>query len=319
MSYTFSVNLLPATGAEAMYNLKELLKSVGWLVKSSSDGTTYNSTGDQITTGSSGAGGMANNSAWFRIQCPTMGGVTRELCIQRGTTNLVWKIKYSYSAGFTGGSPGATRVPSATDEGVLIGAGTDASPTFTSIYGTDASYRLQLAAGSLSEGYTFYSIGYAFTNSPATSPSHFVFMERLVAGTFNSNDLDGYVCYAGNSFTNLLVETDPGGPKCWFNKGGSNEVYQTAPMTSLTITGTSASLEGALGPNPFTNEDMILPVYYGHLSTTNGGYAAGIKGQGEMIQFTSTNRGNAVPFGATKNKINFQNILLPWNGQGAML
>lgn len=319
MTYTFSTNLLPATGAEAMYRLKELLKSVGWSVKSSSDGSTYNSTGDQITSGSSGANGMNNTSAWFRIQCPTMGGVTREFVLQKTSNATNWRIKYSYSAGFTGGSPGITRVPSATDEGTLIGGGTDASPTFTAIYGTDAGYRLQLAAGGISDGYSFYSIGYTFNGTATTVPNHFFYMDNLASGSFDAADVDGYVAFANTTWGNLLVETDPGGPKCWYNKGGSTEIYQTAAMTSWTITGTSANLEGSLGVNAFTKNDSALPIYYGHLATTNGGLAAGLKGVSNMMQYTSVNRGNAFVFGTAKDRIGFQNILLPWNGSYASL
>ena len=100
-------------GDEAMYDLKELLKSVGWTVMSSSDGTTYNSSGDQITHSGSGAGGYGNTSAWFRIQDP---GALREYVFQRGVDGRYLKWMYSASAKFTGGSPDATTPPTATDE-----------------------------------------------------------------------------------------------------------------------------------------------------------------------------------------------------------
>ena len=68
---------------------------------------------------------MANTSAWFRISNPD--GV--EYVCQRGINNLQWRVKVSPTVGFTGGSPGATQVPSATDEGIVLGGGTDASPS----------------------------------------------------------------------------------------------------------------------------------------------------------------------------------------------
>ena len=110
----------PATGAVAMYELKELLKLAGWTVLSSSDGTTYNSGGDQITSGASGANGMANNNAWFRIRSPAGAGAV-SFTFQRGTTNLAWRIVRSRTAGFTTGSPSATVVPSASDGGTMLG------------------------------------------------------------------------------------------------------------------------------------------------------------------------------------------------------
>ena len=130
-----------------MYTFKELLKTAGWTVPSSSDGTTYNSSGDQITSGASGAGGLANNSAWFRLRDP--GGV-KEITIQRGTLNTYYRIKYSFLAKFSGGSPSATQTPSATDEFLMLGTGTDAAPGYTATLGTDGTYRYNVATDNAS-------------------------------------------------------------------------------------------------------------------------------------------------------------------------
>ena len=135
----------PATGAQAMYELKGLLKLAGWSVLSSSDGTTYNAAGDQISNGGAGANGMANNSAWFRIRSPAGAGAV-SFTFQRGTTNQAWRIKRSRTAGFTGGSPGATQTPSATDEGIMTGGGTDAAPTYVNLQTTDGTYRWNAGA-----------------------------------------------------------------------------------------------------------------------------------------------------------------------------
>ena len=70
MAYTFLTNQTPATAAVAIYNLKTTFKAAGWTVPRSSDGTTYNNSGDQISAGTSGAGGMDNARAWFVIQEP---------------------------------------------------------------------------------------------------------------------------------------------------------------------------------------------------------------------------------------------------------
>jgi len=121
-----------------MFDFKEFAKSLGWTVPRSSDGATYNSSGDQITTGGGGAGGMANNNAWFELRCP---GGLRSLMIQRTTGNTLWRIKYSAAgAGFTGGTPTATRTPTATDEAVVRGGGTDAAPTGYALHAGDGTY-----------------------------------------------------------------------------------------------------------------------------------------------------------------------------------
>lgn len=131
-----SLNQTPATGAVAMFLLKRLLKQAGWTVPRSSDGSTYNSSGDQISSGSSGANGMDNAKAWFVIQQP---GSSRSFCIQRNSvtgadSSKSWRIKYSKGAGFTSGSPGILQTPSATDEVILFGSGTDASPTYGVVF-----------------------------------------------------------------------------------------------------------------------------------------------------------------------------------------
>ncbi len=112
MAYTFSTGNTPATGAVAMWTLINTMVSAGWLVKADSDGSTYNATGGQVTGGASGAHGLGNNSAWVRIQSPLVGGNTRELTIQRGTTDVIWRLKYSCNKKFSGGAPAATVTPS---------------------------------------------------------------------------------------------------------------------------------------------------------------------------------------------------------------
>lgn len=110
--------------------------------------STWNNNGTPTTAGArftastpyaAVANGMGTNLSWARRRLPNNLG---ELCLQYSTSstvNLTQRIKYSPAATFTGGSPSATRVPSAADEIVFVGAGTDASPTFSSsslIYNT---------------------------------------------------------------------------------------------------------------------------------------------------------------------------------------
>ena len=71
----------------------------------------------------------------------------QQLCWQTDGAGNV-RLKVSPRAGFTGGSPSATRVPSATDERVVRGGGTDASPTYTALFPTAGAW-LQ---GRFSEG-----------------------------------------------------------------------------------------------------------------------------------------------------------------------
>ena len=153
MAFSQWIENVPATGAVAVFNIKEMLKAAGWTVDESSDGTTYNNSGDEISSGAAGAGGLDNTNAWFRISNPD--GV--EYTVQRTNTNQNYRVKCSPVATFTGGSPGATQTPSATDEGVILGGGTDAAPTGEAWFGgASGTYRHKGGADDASP-YHFWS------------------------------------------------------------------------------------------------------------------------------------------------------------------
>jgi hypothetical protein len=146
MAYTFSVNNTPSTNAVAMYQLVAALMSAGWLKMMDSDGTTYSSTGVQVTHGGTGTGGLGNTSSWVRLQSPpTNGGAivnqTRELTIQRGTTDVLWRIKYSAYGNFTGGVPTATATPTNETAGAYSETNQDATTSLNNtVFGAGQSF-----------------------------------------------------------------------------------------------------------------------------------------------------------------------------------
>ena len=194
--FTNGQNLTPATWAVAIFNLKtQLVAQGGWVVRASSDGTTYNATGDQISTGSSGAGGLDNASAWFRVQAPD--GL-HEFTFQRNSatganTSRSMRVKYSKAAHFTGGSPGATQTASATDEQILIGGGTDASPTYTQWQSaSDNTYSQNIGVDSATP-YGFYMF-LVVTGSAFTTLGGNMIFEPIAVST-PTTDPDPYVVY----------------------------------------------------------------------------------------------------------------------------
>ena len=157
MAKQASVNLTPATGAVAIFDLMTFLAAtLGWVVLEASDGSTYEAdvptNGNPITGGGAGAGGMANANAWFRIREPGGAG-QREWTFQRDATNNTdWRVKMSALDGFTGGTPGATQTPSnATDEQILHGSGTDAAPVHAALFEADGTYRWHLVGFDVAE------------------------------------------------------------------------------------------------------------------------------------------------------------------------
>lgn len=256
-----SVNVVPATGAITTFVLKETWKQLGWVVKASSDGTTFNSTGDQITTGASGAGGMANNSAWFRIQDPA---TLHEFTWQRGTTNVNWRIKWSHSAKFTGGSPGATQTPSATDEQIDTGAGTDASPTFAAVWATDNTYHLH-AGGDDATPYSFWYRTTLSSGGTTSTVGQFFNMQR---GSYPGADVAPYIIKFNSGALSASIVNGTAMGSGYYKKGLTGEAFvaYNAGNYGGFLFGTAqpivpASTSGqSLAINPYTGNDVGLPI-----------------------------------------------------------
>lgn len=261
-------NLVPATGAYVAFYLKECLKQAGWTVQSSSDGTTYNAGGDQITTGAAGAGGMANNSAWFRIRSPAGAG-GRELTFQRGTTNLLWRHKLSHTSGFTGGSPGATQTPSAADERIVAGAGTDAAPTFITWLAADASYKAHVGADNAAP-YDAYVIMVPNGGGSARRWWHV----NMATGSYPSGDVAPYVVeMATGAFTKaalsgVSVQSANFG-QGFYKKGLGGESFRTFRGFMYTNSSGTDLVPQSAGINPYDSDDNLFPIPVGRISGTD--------------------------------------------------
>lgn len=262
-----AVNLSPATGAALVFALKEALKQAGWVVKSSSDGTTFNAGGDQITSGGSGAGGMANNNAWFRIQSPAGGG-SREFTFQRGTTNLVWRHKLSHSSSFIGGAPSSTVTPSAADERIVAGAGTDAAPTFFTWLPADATYKAHIGTDNASPYGAYCKVvpnGGGSTRrwwfiplvgTPvADVAAYLVEMSSAVASGGNMGGVTANTSTFAQGF---------------YKKGLGGESFR--PFRGLiyaVAASTAGILPGNAGVNPYNSNDDLFPIAVGRISGTD--------------------------------------------------
>jgi hypothetical protein len=228
--WAFSVNGRDLLFGQAMYNLFTLLTgSCGWVAKGSGDGTGghFSATdGTALTNGGHGAFGFFNVGSWIRLQSPTTGinGQKREFIFQCGSgTNGTWSLRTKYSpnvtgsTGFTGGSPSATRVPSATDEIVIWGDGTDASPTYASWGGAgnnDHYFSCHIMADSDGDdGYCWAICGEPGYQSPVPSFGCMA-MDIMRQGTFDPSDPDPMVLYmnagSGNGYNIDLT----GGSSC---------------------------------------------------------------------------------------------------------
>src|SRR5210317_722872 len=178
-----TVNVGPSKsgGDLGIFTLKELMKSVGWTVKSSGDATTYNATGDQITHSGSGANGYGNNGSWFRIQDP---GTVREYIFQRGTDGRYLKLMYSASDKFTGGTPNATTPPTATDEQGLARALT----TSQLMFDTTATQWFHIAVQNTAHNGVYAWWLVAPRNNDTTPDAHAIILCEAMDSTFSTSD-----------------------------------------------------------------------------------------------------------------------------------
>lgn len=287
---TGNVNNVPATGAIAIFNVKTLLKAAGWTVPHSGDGTTYNPSGDQITTGATGAGGMDNTSAWFVIQDP---GGRRQYMFQRGSTALIWTVRFSELSKFTGGSPGPTTAPTAADQAVLWN-----NLTFFDANGT---YRFHTVCDSVAiPGSNVYMFWFAaHTTGQAVCQTFFV-ADGMRTGTYHPLDASPLVhfCNYGtgvttssgairrNSFGNALQTYIT----AWMAFGLGGAGYVSVLLSRYGIPQGYGWPPGASDAGNYTDgSDSIIEIFVGR-HITNGA-PSGPKGVLASMRHTGSNRG----------------------------
>ena len=139
MTYIFSTNntdygIGPDTapfGDKVWYDWKTFMKTAGWTVKESSDGTTLNTSSDIITGYATGANGLGNASAFYVMREPA-GGINssrREFLVFKaaatGASNSTGRIisysptGFSTTLGHNSVAISATNPPIAFDEVVI--------------------------------------------------------------------------------------------------------------------------------------------------------------------------------------------------------
>lgn len=263
-------------GAAIMFEIKRFLKTVGWTIPSSSDGTTYNASADQITSAASGAAGMDNALAWFRMRDP---GGTREWTIQRATSSSEqnWRIKYSAVSKFSGGSPSATQTPSAADEAIIWGSGTDASPTMATMFpsGSDPTYVHCVAyTNATNTVYPFFILG---TDVGAGTGRFFWCHDAIVGGPSADADKSVQIITGNGTMPTLANLTTTTGNICsaWYKHGLAGANYGETPACKYTQT--SDMYPDGSAVNPYTGDDDGLPLLFGR-NVSNYASTAGVKG-----------------------------------------
>ena len=212
MALYYNVNKVPATGAEALFDLGSVLTASGWTIISSSNGLSYGAGNTYFSTSS-----LAASNAWYIVQEPTgVGG--REWCFQRITSNTVWRVKVSPYAGFGGGSPSATVTPTATDQGIIWGGGTDASPTGVTLFPNDGTYTFHTIAQSNpigpvgNQAYGFWAFANLTGDTSSTTGRTFICQEPLAVGSYEP--------LVGTRASTTSGDADPCVYGCFYSSGG---------------------------------------------------------------------------------------------------
>jgi hypothetical protein len=310
MAFVFSKST-PLTGYVAMYEFKELLKSAGWVVKSSGTGTSgagsgvYDAAADAVTTSEL----MSNPKAWFRIQSPD---TLREYTFQTVSVATDWRVKYSFAAKFIGGAPAAGITPSATDEYIIWGTGTDAAPSANTFFTTNNTYRWNVCADNASP-YGFWAgafrVGIVNTTTQmlidepltATHPSdahtHLIIMNN-VGMTRNYLYLD-----ALSASTCINISTIPSAAPTTVVH------YPAASLQSVSHT----LFPNGMTTNPIDGKDEICPITYSRRSAlANSSW----KGIGTLMKWTGIPRsiGSTLSVLSTSDRMIYGDVSFPWDG-----
>jgi len=331
MSYTVATEnndstIIASNSTSALFKFKTFISSTNlWSVKSCGDGLSYiNSVSDGLTTSSSGAQGFGNSRAWLVLSNATGSGGS--LCFQRGSSDNQFRVKYSPSVGFTSGGSSDT-TPSASDEKVLLGSGTDASPTFASLFRTSGS---QLKCHFLCDPIagSWVMFGNAFSQNTIS----FLHVFEKIQNT-NSQDAHPYVILldgqdgspSGAAGSVASLNGNSGKLKAYLNKGdATNEYFGDIQAFDLSIDGKSilADSNYSLPSSPYTSKDGTMPVIYAKRANSTPSFPSGIKGQSSVLRWHLQNgRSTYSVFSVktsqsssqTENRIVVGNLSLPWD------
>jgi hypothetical protein len=256
---TYNLTFSSASGnnaAAVMYRFKTLLKVAGWTVVATSDGSTHSPTGDIITSGNSGAGGMDNANAWYHLRDPSG---QREIAFQRGVVNHAqWIGHYSYNDGLAGGN--VTTLPgNATDLAYIC----QNSSTEVRMFPSTGTFKIHMAAQNEGYGstnvYAWWILGFRTaeeTNiicdpveAPSSDPDPCIIIGSPSAIS-NST-----LCSGGT------VDSAHG----WTGLGTENAVWSPISGVSYHHTSTVRAYSGsttALADNPHNGHSIGLPILY---------------------------------------------------------
>lgn len=266
-------------------------------------------------------GSLAMMLSWFIIKQP--GPIARMFLFQRDNTvkfsatpnlDTSWRIKYSPGGLFTGTVAGGDTCPHASDEVFLLGGGTDAAPTFSSILTAvtvGSGGKLHMMAGDGSENYAFCAF-VTLTTTPTAPDSdahiRFIFAVDPVRGA-PVGDTDPAIFYVdGNAPQSMRQNLTNSVTHSPIAKIGTQYVQVLAQTVSNCF-------PALLPVDPLNAKEPLTPVLWargtGGPSAPNGfkGYSTMMLWKGFDRLFYDTNN-----VASSKDRIIMGYVSLPWSG-----
>jgi hypothetical protein len=303
-------------GAKIYYHLKTALISKGWTVVASGDGASaYAAGSDVITSGNTGANGYDNTRAWICLQQPSGGSGNfagnRQICLQVGDDgdDSKYRTRVVYSRGGTAvlTSCNANTCPTFSDEVILLGGGTPASPTFANHTASDyTAGKVHIVTGGTSENFGFF-----MTHAQGTAPNNGFTLCFDPLTSVLSGDTDPFALFVSEASGPLNIQnlyTDTPYIKASYATGG----YQDSSLSPSPLGSGWVSTMTADGRN---SKDILYPVIY-HRHSTNGGFK-GVSGffrhsavnRADRSTYTVNTAGDRVRFGAGAYIL----VIAPWD------
>ena len=328
MSFRFTTNINPSTNAEFMFQLKALLLLQGWTLQGNGDVANTNTFSNDTTpppTASDGVTDLLTVAAlmnfdriWWRVRSPDN---TREILFQRGLVPEDYRIKYSRSARFIGGTPAPNTAPSATDEVFILGGGTDASPTFAQLFGFTEGLTVGHMGADNTNGFGFYFVAYPSGTVPETA----IFLDPMRPGSFPVADTDPVMVYATFD-TNVLKVTgvlDGASAALGFLGPTAPGDFVNIPLSAIER-GAIRLFPGNMPVNPHNGLHETGPVLWGK---EDAGTPRGWKGVSGMLRLRGGNSAAPLPNTSTLglpgapgtfpsaqgDHIVFDDVVFPWD------
>lgn len=308
---------------QVLYSMLGRFLTAGWTCIASGDAfSLFSTTGNIFTNAGTGAGGMGNTGAYFVVRMP--GASNRQLLFELNQANTPLWIKYSFSAGFSGG--GVSVIPTATDQRDIIGS-TALGGGQAMFVGGSGNCRVSMAFDNAAP-YGWWMICHRIVS---THIETLLAMDPIATGTGLIGDLDPYLFlaafgasgtglpfYNGNTWLQPACGAYPlniGQYGCtgWKNKGYVGEAWASFAWHSLYAYPNKPALN-LIGTNPSNSKDMLVNVPY--MVANPPQPAGGWKGVSSLFWFVTTDRGIGDDFTivSARDYRSVGGMAVKWNG-----